>query len=228
MKILELHLQTADLPSIQAFYAHTLGLKTVFHTSERVGFRIGYSILVFHQINGFAGRYHLAFDVPNNQLELAKNWLESCTPLLTASDGTVIYHSDNWNSDQFYFLDPAGNILELIARHSADTACNTPDFSGQYLLAITEIGLASPDVPATVAWLQAQLGLPKYSNSSDSFTPIGDEAGLFIVVKAGREWFPSTGVAAIPLPVEVVIECTSAVTLQIPDLPYLLRVVVAQ
>jgi catechol-2,3-dioxygenase len=225
MNILELQLPSANLPAAQAFYSDLLGLPLVFHEPERIGLRIGRSVLVFYHQQDFTGRYHLAFDVPNNQLDRAKTWLEQRTALLSAADGTVIYHGHDWNSDQFYFLDPAGNILELIARHTANTASDDVVFSSNSILAITEIGLASPDVPATAAWLQTQLGLPSHRNHSDSFSPIGDETGLFIVVKTGREWFPSSGVMAVPLPVEVVLEGTPAVALQMPDLPYVLRVI---
>ena len=35
------------------------------------------------------------------------------------------------------------------------------------------------------------------------FTPVGDEQGLFVVVKRGRMWFPDTGKAAELLPITV-------------------------
>jgi catechol 2,3-dioxygenase-like lactoylglutathione lyase family enzyme len=225
MKILELCLSTANLPAAKAFYSDLLGLPTVFYTPEQIGFQLGQSLLVFRQSIGFTGRYHLAFDVPNNQLDQAQAWLEARAPLLPDQEGAVCAHIESWNADQVYFLDPAGNVLELIARHTANTASNNPLFSGQSLLSISEIGLATPDVPTTVAWLRDQFDLPIYRNSSDAFTAVGNENGLFIVVKDGREWFPSTGVMAVPLAVEVVLEGTLAKIVQMPELPYVLRVV---
>ncbi|MCU0493138.1 MAG: hypothetical protein MUD01_16255 [Chloroflexaceae bacterium] len=223
MHILELCLRAADLAALDQFYAGTLGLPSVRHERSGLAFQVGRSQLMFVQDESFRGRYHVAFDVPNNQLDQARAWLETRVPLLQARNGSTIFHTDDWNADQFYFLDPAGNILELIARHTANTTANTP-FSSKSLLAITEIGLATSDVPTTVAWFQAALGLDPYRSHSSTFTPVGSETGLFIIVQHEREWFPNTGVQAVPLPVEVVLEGERLGEFTVPGLPYHMRV----
>jgi catechol-2,3-dioxygenase len=227
MKLLEVTVRAADLDALEAFYGGALGLSILERTASRLTVQIGRSRLVFTLEDGFAGRYHVAFDVPNNQLKLARSWLEPRVPLMQARDGSTEFHGENWNADQFYFLDPAGNILELIARHTADTASNAA-FSSASLIAVTEIGLASPDVPATVAWFQQTLGLEPYKDHGDTFTPIGDESGLLIVVAQRREWFPDTRVEAEILPVEIVIEGEHHGVFDVPNVPYRIHVLKAR
>ncbi len=227
MKLLELTLRAADLGALEAFYGGVLGLNILERDPSRLTVQVGRSRLVFAREDGFTGRYHVAFDVPNNQLKLARSWLEPRVPLLRARDGSTEFYGGNWNADQFYFLDPAGNVLELIARHTADTASDAA-FSSASLMTVTEIGLASPDVPATVAWFRETLGLEPYKDHDDTFTPIGDESGLLIVVAEGREWFPDTGVEAEILPVEMVLEGKHPGDFYAPNLPYRLRVIEAR
>ncbi len=223
MKLLEVTIRAADLDALEAFYGGVLGLNILERDPSRLTVQVGRSRLVFKQETDFVGRYHVAFDVPNNQLGLARSWLESRVPLMQSRDGSTEFHGDNWNADQFYFLDPAGNILELIARHTADTASDAA-FSSASLMAITEIGLTSPDVTATVAWFHETLGLEPYKDHGDTFTPIGDESGLLIVVAKGREWFPDTRVEAAMLPTEIVLEGKYHGEFNVPGLPCHVRV----
>ncbi len=227
MKLLEVTLRAADLDALEAFYGGVLGQRILERDASRLAVQVGRSRLVFAREGGFAGRYHVAFDVPNNQLAQAREWLEPRVPLMQSRDGSTEFHGDDWNADQFYFLDPAGNILELIARHTAGTASSAA-FSSASLMAVTEIGLVSPDVTATVAWFRETLGLEPYKNHGGTFTPIGDEAGLLIVVAEGREWFPDTSVEAEILPVEIVVEGEHQGELHVPGLPCRVRVLEAR
>jgi len=84
-------------------------------------------------------------------------------------------------------LDPAGNILELIARHTMDIAVDRPFDPKRDLLGISEMGLPTKDVPRAVDELEA-LGIPTYKRRDPVFNPVGDEEGIFIVVSPGRRW----------------------------------------
>ena len=56
------------------------------------------------------------------------------------------------------------------------------------------------DVPATVAYLENEVGLPLWDGDRRGFTALGDDHGLAIVVPAGRPCFPPTRpAAALPL-----------------------------
>jgi catechol-2,3-dioxygenase len=222
MKILELQLLTDNLEAQKAFYGSVLGLPIFESGMEHLVLQVGSSRLKFTQQSGFSGCYHVAFDIPENQLEQAKIWLESRVALIADTDGTKVFESENWNANQIYFRDLQGNILELIARHEFAIASQT-EFSSASLLNISEIGLACDSVPVVVKWLEQHLNLEVYKSSSDTFAPVGDAHGLLILVQNTREWFPSTGVHATPQPVNIVIESNQNQTLEIPNLPYKIR-----
>jgi hypothetical protein len=78
-----------------------------------------------------------------------------------------------------YFRDPDGNVAELIARPRA-----RPELS------LAEVGLPVEDVAAAVESLAA-LGLSPHHGWNDAFAPLGDDDGLLIVVRRGRNWFPT-------------------------------------
>lgn len=215
MRIQQLTLQTADCETQRAFYGDLLELPVTLDDSS-LTVQIGSSELILDQNADFTGRYHFAFDVPNNQFADAVAWLEARVPLFGAER---VYHSAGWNADNVYFLDAAGNILELIARHTAATAQSKP-FSGSSLLHISEIGLSTPNPLELAAWLEAQFGLRKYRDHAASFVPVGDDHGLLILVSNEREWFPETGIHAAPLPTQISLEGQRSLTLNAPDLPY--------
>jgi hypothetical protein len=63
-----------------------------------------------------------------------------------------------------------------------------------------------------VARLQNELGLAVYDGQgSDTFTAVGDDDGLFIVVKRGRIWYPDTGVPASINPTRIVLDTKAQV-----------------
>jgi catechol-2,3-dioxygenase len=227
MNILELQLLTDNLEVQHQFYADVLGLKTLEYSQDFLTVQVGSSRLKFSQQTGFSGRYHFAFDVPENQLEAAKKWLEARVELIADTNGDLVFGGGDWNSDAVYFSDPHGNILELIARHDLENASQT-EFSSASLLNISEIGLACDNVSNVVKWFKQNLNLEIYKSSSDTFAPVGDAHGLLILVLSAREWFPSTGVFATPQPVTVVLEASKIQTLEIPNLPYKIQTILEE
>ena len=199
MHIDALELFAPDLAALHNFYADRFGLPAEL-ADARLAIQVGATRLTFAQAPpGWTGRYHYAINIPANQFAAAQAWLAERVPLVVAADGIATFFSHDWNADICYYLDPAGNIGELIARHTLASASDAP-FGPASLLAVSEIGLAVPNVPATVADLTARLGIATYGNTNDTFAPLGDEHGLFIVVREGRIWFPDTGIPAVPLP----------------------------
>jgi catechol-2,3-dioxygenase len=227
MKILELQLLTGNLETQKAFYGSILGLPILESDAQHLVFQVGSSRLKFTLQTGFSGHYHFAFDVPENQLEQAKIWLESRAALIPDTDGTKVFGGGDWNSDAVYFRDQHGNILELIARHELTNSSQT-EFSSASLLNISEIGLACDNVPEVVKWLGQHLNLEIYKSSSETFAPVGDAHGLLILVQNAREWFPSTGVFATPQPVNLAVKGSQNQTLEIPNLPYKIQTILEE
>jgi len=206
MHILHLQLATTALEQQHAFYTQVFGFPVISTTADAITLQVGASQLTWTQATDpLPGSYHFAFNIPTNQFAAAKRWLHQQVGLLTDATGADEFYSEDWNADMLYFSDPAGNIMELIARHTLANASELP-FSRPSILNISEIGVAAEDVPHEVAVIRHQTGAPIYNEpGSDTFTPVGDEHGLLIVVQRGRVWFPDTGKPAEHLPITAII-----------------------
>ena len=202
MRIAELRLPTSDLAALQSFYTGILELALMAHGDDEFTVRAGASRLSFFATRAVVPPQHLAFTIPRNQLGTAKRWLRGRAALLT-QDGQDEFSSADWQAQQVYFRDPAGNILEFIARQTLENDLPGPFDAGR-IVSVSEVGLPTDDVPGTVAALAATFGLAPYGEASDTFTAVGDAEGLLIVVRAGRIWFPrGTPAAAVPLAVTI-------------------------
>lgn len=207
MNILELELQTNhSLNELAHFYTNLLSQSPVEQTEQHLMFQIGTSKLTFKFLKSAQpSRYHFAINIPKNQFEEAKEWLSKQVSLVKDKDGEHVFHSESWNADIVYFYDPADNILELIARHTLNNERDVA-FSAQSLLNISEIGIAAKNVAEQVVDIQKQIDVEPYLwSGSEEFAPVGDEEGLFIVVKQGRIWFPDTAIPAECLAVTAVV-----------------------
>jgi hypothetical protein len=72
--------------------------------------------------------------------------------------------------------------------------------------------------------LCAQLGVSVYRQEpSETFTPIGDEEGLFILAVENRIWYPNTGVPAKLLDVKIDFEANGK-NYQLAGMPYTVHV----
>jgi len=203
MKITYLELPTIDLHAQREFYAEVLELPAELNSSGLV-VRAGNTDILFTQATpGFEGAYHFAFNIPENQFRTAKEWISSRLKLLHDAGGKDEFASESWNSDSVYFRDAAGNILEFIARHNLKNAVDENFNSGQ-ILQVSEIGLPSEDVLGLANELCRRLNLSVFRQPpNETFTPVGDERGLFILPIEGRIWVPDSGVPAKLLPVNV-------------------------
>lgn len=195
MHFSEVRIPVRDLAILRPFYGEVLSLPIVGDGPQSFTVQVGVSRLTFALLDGDGepGVQHFAFTIPRNQLAAGKAWLAGRAALLT-QDGEDEFSSTSWQAQQVYFRDPAGNILELIARQTLDNAATTP-FDARQLLNVSEVGLPTADVPGTVAALGREFGLSVYGEASDTFTAVGDPNGLLIVVQAGRHWFPTTSPA---------------------------------
>jgi catechol-2,3-dioxygenase len=194
MRINSLVLETASLEIQRNFYRNVLDLPVEL-AGEGLRIQAGWTELTFTASNTPV-LYHFAFNIPANQFDAAMKWTAARTEILPDRAGEKVFPSKTWNSTSLYFKDPAGNILEFIARHDLPNSASEP-FGGGRILCVSEIGLATEDVPDLVDRLQDELGLSSFQGErSDTFTAVGDDEGLFVVVKQGRIWKPDTGVPA--------------------------------
>jgi len=202
MNITHLELITMDLQKQHDFYSKVLEL-SVNLSSTKLKVQAGTTTLVFTQAAPeFDGAYHFAFNIPENQLAQAIQWSANRFSLLHDDAGKEVFESKSWNSHSVYFKDPAGNVLEFIARHYMKNA-HEGKFDGKQILNVSEIGLPSENVVALANEICKKLNLSVFMQEpSETFTPIGDDNGLFILAIKDRIWMPQSGVPAKLLPVK--------------------------
>lgn len=207
MQVKRIVLQTAYLKTLEEFYSSILDLPLQEINDTRISARIGSTELVFDETKDSEPFYHFAINIPANKIDEAKRWLNNKVNLLWIED----YKSDvadfvNWHAKSVYFYDPAGNILELIARF--DLANNNSEpFSPKHLLSISEVGLVfnQEDFEKKTTELLENHSLVYFSKQVPlpQFRAIGNDEGLFIVVPEHRNWYPTDKPAKIfPLSVE--------------------------
>lgn len=221
MDILRLELPTKDLVAQRDFYSQVLEL-LVDLSAEKLEVKAGKTRLVFTQAEpDFEAAYHFAFNIPENQFRVAKAWVSDRILLLRNESGKDEYDFTDWNAHAFYFKDAAGNILEFIARHDLQNAVNGAFDSGQ-ILNVSEIGIPSEDVLAIAKEICERLQVSVFRGEPDAtFTPVGDDHGLFIIPVVGRLWLPThtPGVPAKLLPVRVKVAINGTVW-EVQGVPY--------
>ena len=165
--------------------------------------RIGTSTLMLgHHDGPTGGYYHLAFDIPEQQIVTARDLLRTRSDILHGGDDGIITGSEAWNSHSVYFNAPGNLNLELIARHRRPSATSGP-FSFTDILHISEVGIPVDDTIGAVSDLQSSFGIEPFDEPSATFAPMGTDEGLLILVRTGRIWLPTDDQAALPLPLHV-------------------------
>ena len=232
-RIRSLRLRTSTpLGEMREFYAGKIGFPLLRESAEEVTFRTGASRITFAAAPSGteAPFYHFAFNIPENKILLARQWQVRRSALLVApghlrdpSMPKDVIHFRHWNAHSIFFWDPAGNIVEYIARHDLDNGAPGA-FGLEDLLHASEIGLITDDVPALAAELRKAFGLEPYRSGSDRFLPLGDELGLLLVVRKGRKWGwgPQRRAAEI-FPTAVGLRGSGVGPLRPAELPYEIR-----
>jgi hypothetical protein len=145
--------------------------------------------------------------------------------VLLEGEGHDEFESARVRTRSYYFPDPAGNILEFIAREDLPGTAGA-DFEPADVLHISEIGLVVDDVPSMVSQLKTSLGIEVYRESSfEDFAILGDINGLLIVAQRGRLWAPDEREPAVVSPVRACMLGTLAQQLTLEPYPYTLEVV---
>jgi hypothetical protein len=209
MKIKKLILRTVYLQTLREFYSSILELPVQMANQREMVIKIGDSELIFIEVKGSEPVYHFAINIPSNKIEESREWLSRKLKLIWIEE----YKNDiaefvTWRARSVYFFDPAGNILELIARFDLRNEASEM-FSSKQFLSISEVGLVFEkdefeqrtsallnDYPLT--YFNKQLPLPQ-------FRAIGDDEGLFVVVPSDRNWYPTNSPSEIfPIKVEFI------------------------
>ena len=191
MKILEVEILTDNLNETEIYYSETLAFKIIAKNTDSITYDVGLSKLKFKKSFAVQPKYHFAFNIPNNKLEEAVEWASQKFKLLKVDGGNEIADFNNWNAKAFYFLDNNDNVLEFIARFDLNNQSDKK-FESSSIQSISEIGIVTDNVNEQADNFIKEQNLNVYKNTSfENFVAIGDDSGLFIIVKTNRAWFPT-------------------------------------
>jgi catechol 2,3-dioxygenase-like lactoylglutathione lyase family enzyme len=207
MTIQRIRLQTHLLEEQYQFYTEVLELKGQRLGDREVLVHVGSTELVFEQVAGVEPYYHFAFNIPFHLYREALAWLKSRADILPWQGHELIDFS-NWKAWAMYFLDPAGNIVELIARERIRYDRSQTVFSTSDILHVSEMGWGLSDLGATYRKLQDISPVPVFDGGPVRFLAAGDDEGLFIMVdKHIKLWMPNdTPVEYFPFSIKFVQE----------------------
>jgi len=145
--------------------------------------------------------YHFALLVPGDRFAAALEWAQARAKLL----GDV-FEFENWDAEAFYFHDPAGSIVELIAHHGLEESGRSGPFAANELVGFSELGIVG-DRKSRLRELEAE-GLELWSGTVDEpdrLAFVGEKGRTLILAPPGRGWLP-TDRPAEPHPVEYVLD----------------------
>lgn len=201
MRIRRLTLATGNLEGQAAFYGARLGLPMGRDGDDAIEVRLRDSTIRFERAEGgLDARYHFAISVPGDSIRAAVAWLQERHEVLDF-DGDPV--RSDVGAGCVYFLDAAGNVVELIASPGIAPAGDEA-FGPSSLTEIAEIGIATTDVAATSAAVEAAFGEGVYWKDDESgLIAVGDRHAVVIVAPVGRGWIP-VDLTATPLPTEIV------------------------
>ena len=192
LQITELTLYTNNLSEIKNFYGCILSLKIISESEKEIIFKTGETRLIFLEDKNLENPvYHFAFNIPANKINEALEWTKSRTELLPVGD-SLIADFKNWNAKSIYFFDSVGNIVEFISRFDLDNAAEEK-FNSSQILNISEMGIINPDVASFRKKLADDYKIYDFvkSENDNTFSAMGDDNGLFIVVIPNRNWYPT-------------------------------------
>jgi len=187
-RFVSLELPAGDVAEQERFYSEVLGLEVEAGPSS-VGVAAGATRLTFVSAAAESPVAHFAFNVPADGLSRAIAALDADVRWLPDNAGHTRHAFPSWKAEAVYFVDPAGHIVELIARQDA----GLDDGRGMgrvRILGVSELGIVVPNVIEAARDLARLSGLAPYGRGGEQFAAIGDARGLLIVVEEGRPWFP--------------------------------------
>ena len=193
MQLTSLEIESNDLEATAHFYNKILGLPITVNTEEQVSFQLPEGVLSFLVATTTHPQYHIALNIPQNQVHQAVTWLASRAEVIPINEKQLVADFKNWNAEAVYFFDNNRNIVEFIGRRDLDNGSSKP-FGPHSILGLSEVGIVTDDVPTTSAMLIEKYQLCYFTKQPalEHFAAVGDDEGLFIVVSNNRNCYPTT------------------------------------
>ncbi|WP_410983173.1 glyoxalase [Bacillus cereus] len=204
MLINKVILYSNTLEEMRRFYNNSLSFQLIHSDEASFSIQVGESELEFCKSHSNTKPfYHFAFNIPSNQFAEAKEWAKKKV-VLNVEDGADEVYFSRSNAHSFYFMDPAGNIVEFISRHTTPSESNEP-FSIDSILNVSEMSLTTDEV-LKVGNQLIEYGIPVRDGEelSDGFQFMGENGIYLLLGPSGRRWFFSDLDAEVhPLMIEI-------------------------
>lgn len=189
--------------AMRSFYVDRLGLPVAGDGESVVDAQVGPARMSFRTAPaGAAPFYHFALLVPGDRFDAAHRWLTARTETLGG-----VAEFENWDALACYFLDPAGNIVELVAHRGEARSGARGSFDPAELAGFSEVGIVVDDKVHVVEALERELALRAWDGDSSDpgrLVFVGRRAHTLILSPRGRGWLPTRRPAeAHPLDVVV-------------------------
>lgn len=196
---LEINLSTHKLKTLKRFYQNVLGLDAFEESDKAFSLQIGTTKLSFIESEEKA-RYHYAINIPGNYFTIIKEKIEQRIPLRYYLALDQVYREE-FSADSFYIEDPAGNLVEFIARRNKDFI---GELTEKACFNIGEIAIVTSDVLEVSELLQdAQLALHfKAEIAPEKLNHFGEADSFIVLTPAGYRWDYASKDAQ-PFPLEI-------------------------
>jgi hypothetical protein len=221
-------MQLVPEPAPQGQFGYKVGTTTIFNRLSN---------LPPNQEDVFFPQYHYSIGIPSNQIENCLDWITKRNEEIEiynsglgpneqdlkipqaeiwkdADTGAEIVRRDLYNSLSIFLKDPAGNIIEILARTDADNPEDqvTGDFSPSMFRGITEVGVVANDVRKVADTIKNTFQVQEVDGSSNSYKPIGGPKGLLKLTVPGRVWFPTPDERSVAHDLIITVHHTEVIT----------------
>lgn len=208
MKLYEVWLKAYHLTEMKEFYTKQLEMELVSEDDSHFIVMVGATKLIFEKYDE-TPNYHICFRTNEEFYHYMMKKLPQ-NLFIPNEEGEISMH---WKGKQAYFIDPDGNILEMLERpfrHQGEAPFGWYD--------IAEVGMPVENIGD----FQKELSLfvkDDFAKESNTFAFYGDEDGVFVLVRQGRHWYP-TEIGATIHPIKVVVSGDIERTYTSKNYPY--------
>ncbi|KQL50851.1 hypothetical protein AN964_24890 [Heyndrickxia shackletonii] len=209
MKIYRVQLKAYYLEKMKKFYTNLLQMQLVYEDERSFAVLAG-TTRVYFEKDDAQPYYHVCFHLGSAFFDEIYNRLEKEKLLLSNEEGETSMY---WKGKQAYFYDPDGNILEILERPFQQ---GEEESDGWYR--VGEIGMPSTNIYELRDFLSPYIE-NQYKIEQDSFSFFGKEEGVGVLVKIGRNWYPTDRPAEVH-PIKLVVSGNTEAYLTHPTLPY--------
>ncbi len=182
-----------QLGQLRAFYEKGLGFEVADTGSDGLSLVVGEAELVFSRAGG-APFYHFALLVPDGRFDAACRWVTQAVKPLEGRDGNTTFDFSDWDARALYFLDPAGNIIEIICHTGLAGGGKHADapFEAAELAGISEAALITADPAQKAREIEAETGIPVWDGDPGAGIVFAGERGRTLVIsRTGRGLMPT-------------------------------------